>query len=69
MSPILRNPLIGISADGSMAWAIYKFQLKYTYKDSTGMERSVEDTGAELVVYEKKNSKWFLVAAAELHQE
>jgi ketosteroid isomerase-like protein len=65
----IEEPIIHVSADGSMAWAITQFRLKLSYQDSTGIEKSFEDLGAELLVYEKRNSQWVLVAAAESHQQ
>jgi hypothetical protein len=65
----IEKPIIHISADGSMAWAISQFRLKLSYQDSTGIEKSLEDLGSELSVYEKRNSQWVLVAVAESHQQ
>jgi hypothetical protein len=65
----IEKPIIHISADGSMAWAVRQFRLKLSYQDSTGIEKTFEDLGAELSVYEKRNSQWVLVAVAESHQQ
>ena len=65
----IEKPIIHISADGSMAWAIRQFRFNLSYRDSAGTKKSVEDLGAELSVYEKQNSQWVLVASAESHQQ
>jgi ketosteroid isomerase-like protein len=63
------EPIIHVSIDGNMAWAIRQFRLRFSYKDSTGIEKSFDDFGSELLVYEKKNLQWVLVAVAESHQQ
>ena len=45
-----------------MAWAINQFKFKMKFKET---EEIVETIGAELMVYEKKDSKWVLVANSE----
>jgi ketosteroid isomerase-like protein len=62
----IEEPIIGISADGSMAWAISQIKFKVTPKE-TG--ESAERILAELRVYEKKDSKWILVAYSESMQQ
>ena len=57
----IAEPIIHISNDGSMAWMVNQFKIKFIDTDSTGQETPGESTGGELLVFEKKNSQWVLV--------
>ena len=67
--PDIAESIIHVSKDGSMAWMINQFKVKYISTDSTGQETPGESTGGELLVFEKKDAQWVLVSYSESYQK
>ncbi len=63
----LEGPVIGVSADGRMAWAAVKTRFTIAYTDSAGETKEWQGTEARLEVYEKKAGKWQSVATAQTY--
>ena len=54
----LEEPIIRISNDGTMAWAIGKRRFSYTYENSTDPESRQISEYSYLQIFEKEYGKW-----------
>ncbi len=59
----LEPPVIRISPDGQMAWAIYRVHSRYE-QTRDGKKEVTEFVAAWMSAYEKRNGKWEMTAVA-----
>lgn len=58
----LREPIIGISKDGSIAWSIVRVKVAGTRKMEDDTERDLDFTCAWMTLYERKKNRWIRFA-------
>ncbi len=58
----LEEPIVRISADGSMAWMITRVSVRRSQKDAAGTERQQRFIYAGIMTYEKRAGRWLRVA-------
>jgi hypothetical protein len=58
----LEEPIVRVSKDGSMAWAITRLRVKRTQKDGAGKDKEEKFTYAGIMTYEKADGRWMRVA-------
>ena len=54
----LREPIIGISKDGSMAWSIVQVKVAGKRTMDDGNERDLDFTCAWITLYERQDDRW-----------
>ena len=54
----LRQPMIGISKDGSLAWSIVQVKVTGKRKNADGSERMVDFICAWITLYQRQGEKW-----------
>ena len=54
----LRDPIIGISKDGSMAWSIVEVKIAGKRRTDDGPERDLDFTCAWITLYERQDDTW-----------
>jgi ketosteroid isomerase-like protein len=60
----LEPPVVHVSTDGTMAWAILRCRYGYDGTNPNGKVESASSTSASLVIYEKIDGKWLATASA-----
>ena len=60
----LREPIIGFSQDGSLAWAVVQVRVRGTRTRQDGMTREIEFVCAWLTLYERSDGEWKILAEA-----
>jgi hypothetical protein len=58
----LREPIIGFSKDGSVAWSIVQVKVAGKRKMEDGTERDLDFTCAWITLYEREGSRWIKLA-------
>ena len=58
----LEPPIIRISPDGQMAWAIYRVHSRYEQTKGDGKKEVTEFVAAWMSAYEKRNGRWEMTA-------
>ena len=58
----LREPIIGFSKDGSLAWSIVQVKVAGTRKMDDETERDLDFTCAWITLYEREGSRWIKLA-------
>ena len=54
----LHEPIIGLSKDGTIAWAILQVKVEGNRKTDEGTERNLDFTCAYFTLYERQGDKW-----------
>lgn len=54
----LREPIIGYSKDGSIAWSIVQMRVAGRSKRSDGSESEFDDIWAWITLYEREGGRW-----------
>ena len=60
----LRDPLVRVSADGSLAWLIAEVEVRGSLSSPSGDSESFHDIWAWVELYEKRDGNWRLVGNA-----
>lgn len=60
----LETPIIRVSSDGTMAWAIFRTRYRYDAVKPDGKVESNDSTSASMVIYEKQGGNWLATATA-----
>jgi hypothetical protein len=58
----LREPIIGFSKDGSVAWSTVQVKVAGKRKMEDGTERDLDFTCAWITLYEREGSRWIKLA-------
>ena len=58
----LREPIIGFSKDGSIAWSIVQVKVAGKRKADDGSERDLDFTCAWITLYEREDGRWMKLA-------
>jgi hypothetical protein len=58
----LREPIIGFSKDGSVAWSVVQVKVVGKRKMEDGIERELDFTCAWITLYEREGSRWIKLA-------
>jgi hypothetical protein len=58
----LREPIIGFSKDGSVAWSVVQVKVAGKRKMEDGTERDLDFTCAWITLYEREGSRWIKLA-------
>ncbi|MEW6732522.1 MAG: hypothetical protein AB1489_14430 [Acidobacteriota bacterium] len=61
-------PIIRVSEDASMAYAIVQKRVRLKAKDNNGVEREYQTIFAWMETYEKREGKWKLTAVASTNE-
>ena len=54
----LREPIIGFSKDGSLAWAIFQIKVTGTHQMDDGSEGDLDFTCAWMTLFERQDDRW-----------
>jgi hypothetical protein len=54
----LRDPIIGFSKDGSLAWSVVQVRVAGRRTMHDGVVRDFDDTWAWITLYERRDDKW-----------
>ncbi len=54
----LREPMVGISADGTLAWALVNVRVAGVRKGEQGDSRKIDFDCAWITIYERHGGKW-----------
>jgi uncharacterized protein DUF4440 len=60
----LETPIIHVSSDGTMAWAIVRTRYRYDDIKPGGKLETNESISASVFIYEKRDGKWLVTASA-----
>jgi ketosteroid isomerase-like protein len=60
----LETPVIRVSADGTMAWAIFRTRYRNDEVKPGGKIETNESISASVFIYEKQDEKWLVTASA-----
>jgi len=60
----LREPLVRVSADGSLAWMAVQVKVAGVQRDASGAERPLEFVSAWVMLYEKRGGEWVRAGVA-----
>jgi len=60
----LETPIIRVSSDGTMAWAIVRTRYRYDNIRPGGKLETNESISASVLIYEKHEGKWLVTASA-----
>jgi hypothetical protein len=58
----LREPIIGFSKDGSVAWSVVQVKVAGKRKMDDGTQRDLDFTCAWITLYEREGSRWVKLA-------
>ncbi len=58
----LREPIIGFSNDGSVAWSVVQVKVAGKSKMEDGTQRDLDFTCAWITLYEREGSRWIKLA-------
>lgn len=58
----LREPIIGFSKDGSVAWSVVQVKVAGKRKMDDGTQRDLDFTCAWITLYEREGSRWIKLA-------
>jgi len=58
----LREPIIGFSQDGSLAWSIVQVKVAGTRRLEDGSERALDFVCAWITLYERQGDRWLRLA-------
>jgi hypothetical protein len=61
---LLGEPTIGFSADGSVAWSIFRLKVAGTQAVAGGTEAQFDSTWGCLVLFERRGDHWVRIAEA-----
>lgn len=64
----LREPLIGFSKDGTLAWSAVRVKARGTRRKADGTSREVDFVCAWLTMYEKTDSGWKVLSEVSTFQ-
>ena len=60
----LREPVVRVSDDGSLAWMAVQVKVAGAQKDASGGERPLEFVSAWVMLYEKRDGEWVRAGVA-----